>query len=160
MNITYVQFAGSNPSMGPHNSRSSNTLQMGSRPDILADLLDNTTVNGSTPLRAYLTMRVSGDDSAVQQVHSAWQPRRLNDGERIINLTIGFADGRAVTLHDLRRFSLTGDGYRRFEVLIRKEGTVHQESSHAELRERPLAPEAELRPVEQPDSSVFTPDES
>lgn len=155
MNIASIQFAGSNPSMGPHNSPSSNTLRMDSRPDALADLLDNTTVNGAIPLRAYLDLRARGEDSAVQRVHSAWKPD-LNEGGRIIDLIVSFADGRSVTLHDLRRFSLTGSGYRRFEELIRKEGTVHREPSDAEMRVVPRdLPRPEIsRPSQQLSAAV------
>ncbi|HBP18268.1 MAG TPA: hypothetical protein DEA08_10810 [Planctomycetes bacterium] len=146
MNITKISFSGSNPSMGPHNVKSTNTLHMGDYPDELERLLDDTRVNGQVSLRDYLQLRLAEDARELERIHGAYSPGRLAEGERILSLNVHFEGGPKVTLDDLRYFSLEGAGYAAFDQLIRERGEVSTfDPSDLFARKKKVAPKFDER---------------
>ncbi|MCA8923423.1 MAG: hypothetical protein KDD82_16520 [Planctomycetes bacterium] len=124
MKIMTISYSGSNPSMGPHDSSSSRTLNMERFQDELNDLLDHTQVNGAVSLREYLSLRRADDHEGVRKVHESFDCGDLAEGARIIDLEFRFQDGPTIALKDLRRFSLQGSGFENFDELIKAKGTV------------------------------------
>ncbi|GEM_PF-6023754 len=146
MNITSISFSGSNPSMGPHNQESSNTLNMTTYPDELKNLLDDTLVNGVMSLREYLTLLKEQKHEEASKVEGSYKPGDLSEGARIIDLSFSFADGTTLSIRDLRTFSLSGKGYQSFKALIREKGTKYVESDESILKWTAYPSKKELPP--------------
>lgn len=157
MNITSISFSGSNPSMGPYNQMSSNTLNMTTYPDELKALLDDTLVNGVISLRKYLKLLKEKNHDEILKVESAYDPGRLNSGQRIIDLNFSFSDGTHLSLRDLRTFSLRGLGYQSFESLIREKGTKYEEPDESKLDRPELTSPAGLEREENKEIAVPPP---
>ncbi len=136
MKITSISFSGSNPSMGPHNSPSENTLSMAPYQNELKHLLEDTQVNGLVTLQEYLNLHKQNKQAELTKIHDAYNPK-LTQGARIIDLNFFLEDGTTITLNDLRTFQLTGDGFTDFEKLIREKGSVHKTPSENELKNDP-----------------------
>ncbi len=141
MRITTISYSGSNPSMGPHNTKSSRSINMTKYQKEAEDFLDNTMVNGVISMRDYIQLHADKKSDEIQKVHTAYQHEDLASGERIIDLNIGVEGQPTVSLHDLRTFSLTGTGFNNFDKLIKEKGYVEQEPSVYELQD-------EIKPIE------------
>jgi len=126
MEITKISFSGSNPSVGPEDNSSKNTLEnLKQYSTEIESLLNNTTVNGLVSLREYLTFQIEGNSEKIREIHEAYVPRNINKGERIVNLEFEIEGHGEISLQDLRTFKLEGQGYIDFQELMRKHGTVH-----------------------------------
>ncbi|NQY99091.1 MAG: hypothetical protein HRT45_00305 [Bdellovibrionales bacterium] len=154
MKITSISFSGSNPSMGPHNSESSRSLNMTSYEAEANALLDDTMINGEVTLRQYLQFHVQNKKEEIHRVKNAYEPEHLTTGARIIDLNISIEDHGTVSLEDLRRFRIEGKGYTDFEKLIREKGSVHTSPSMHEMKRE--IESANLRPKEDPEVSKIS----
>jgi hypothetical protein len=124
MEVTSIKFSGSNPSLGPHSRRSSRSLKnLEKFKTEIEQFLGETLVNGVVSLEDYLMLRIDDNEAELQRVHSAYSPE-LNSGERIIDLEVQIKGKPTVTLYDLRKYRLSGDGYQKFQKLMAEYGVT------------------------------------
>lgn len=154
MKITQISFSGSNPSMGPYNSKSKNELvNLDKYQKELEELLNNTLVNKLVTLKEYLELRMNKNKEELSRIYKAYDASEKKVGARIIDLNIYIENHGLISLSDLRDYSLTGKGYTDFQELMKDHG-IHTETSVDEPLYKPPTVPSNYLDVDSIDSKI------
>ncbi|MGH1336166.1 MAG: hypothetical protein ACRBFS_08565 [Aureispira sp.] len=130
MYITTIELKHSNPSMGPHEHTITYTIQnQSSHEQEFEQLLQGSTINRSSFLD-FLAAHQAKDQTTLQAIFAAYQPRELSEGATISKLTLTLEGGHSIILSDLRKVSL-GGYYSTFIRYLVAHGTKNESSSKA-----------------------------
>lgn len=129
MKIKSISLQHTNPSMGPHETITTVTLQVtADTTSRTAQFINESMVNNTVSLVEYLTARQANDKAILDQVAQNAPNGRLNEGATISNLSFYFEDGQTIELYDVyRRFSVS-HFYPDFTKYMVKEGTLSRRS--------------------------------
>jgi hypothetical protein len=108
MNIIEVELQHTNPSMGPHETKTSYTIQVKDFSEQVKNLLEKTIVNSKVQLGEFLKMMDSKDYNTLKTINDSFDPGPLNSGSTISLLIFTKDDRTTLTLTDLRLLDLKG----------------------------------------------------
>lgn len=109
MKITTIELQHTNPSLGPHETITTVTLQSNSTTaPTIQEFIHNSTVNQTCSLANYLEAELKDGKTLIQQVYANQPKNDINEGEQISNLIFHFEGGEIFEVSDVyRRFTLT-----------------------------------------------------
>lgn len=142
MKIKSISLQHTNPSMGPHETITTVTLQVtADTTSRTAQFINESMVNNTVSLVEYLTARQANDKAILDQVAQNAPNGRLKEGATISNLFFYFEDGQAIELYDVYRCFSVSNFYPDFTKYMVKEGTLSRRSGwFDDAFEKPLKP--------------------
>ena len=136
MKITTIELQHTPPSLGPHETITTVTLQSNSTTaPTIQEFILNSKINQTCSLADYLEAELKDDKVLIQQIYANQPKNELNEGEQISNLIFHFEGGEIFEVSDVyRRFTLT-NFYGKFSKYMVDNGSTTKKDNTMERPE-------------------------
>lgn len=104
MNIKLIKLEHTNPSLGPHETKTEVTLSISEEHQIKVDnFIKNAIINDTITLHEYIEAVINNDSKIIEEVLKNRPNERLRQGETISHLSFYFENDFSITLNDVYR---------------------------------------------------------
>lgn len=142
MNIKSIVLEHTNPSLGPHEKRTTVTLFVSEKHKNTVDsFIKNSIINHTITLYEYFIAVKSKNSAVVDNVENNKPNNDLRQGETISHLSFYFEDNSIVKLHDVYRVYNLSDFKPEFTSYMVKEGDVSHFDANSFLESKMLKSE-------------------